>query len=97
MQKRLEIQSSKYLSKPIYYTIVVVNLKNYKVAKQFLSDYAVVEKLLLLSIQGLSKFKHYKPINQAIHELRNALLIMQAHQKTAEKIVSGGKSSEQES
>jgi hypothetical protein len=66
---------------------VVVNLQNYKLAKEFIKDSKMVLRALELSIRALTPFNKYKPISQVLGEMRAQKAIMEAHLRTAHKII----------
>lgn len=76
---------------------MVVDLKNYKVAKQFNSDAKVILKIVDLAIRGFQPFSHYKPVGEILSVLKSNKSILEAHAVTASKMLAQGRggSSEQ--
>ncbi len=71
-----------------------INLKNYKIAKEFIEDGALILKLVNLSMPGLNKFTKYKPVANMLSDINSQKAILEAHMRTAKKIVGEAKSGE---
>jgi hypothetical protein len=67
--------------------MAIVNLKSYRLAKEFSKDAKDIMKVLDLTEKALAHFSHYKPVKAILSELRNQKGILSAHQATAEKIL----------
>lgn len=74
---------------------MLIELKSYRLAKQYAADYLIIEKIISLTITGLETFKYYKPIANLIYELKNTQTIMRAHASTAEKLLQRGKTTDE--
>lgn len=70
---------------------MLVDLRTYKVAKNFIKDAKSFMKSIDGALKTLHPFSHYKPVSNIIAELRNNKSILLAHLSTAEKIVKGEK------
>ena len=67
---------------------MLVNLKSYKLAKEFDKDAKTMLKVIDLTQRSLVHFRHYKPIKAILAELTNQKGILEAHLSTAQKILS---------
>ena len=68
---------------------MLVNLSDYKVAKEFISDCKVVLQVIDLSIRGLRPFSKYVPVKAVLASLTESKGILEAHMTKAHKIVKG--------
>ena len=66
---------------------MLVNLKSYRLAKEFSKDAKDIMKVLDLTEKALAHFSHYKPVKSVLSELRNQKGILSAHQAVAAKIL----------
>jgi hypothetical protein len=67
---------------------MLVNLRSYKMAKEFSKDAKDIMKVLELTQKALAHFNHYKPVKAILVEVTNQKGILAAHLATAEKILS---------
>lgn len=65
----------------------IINLKNYKLAKEYKDDSSDILKVIDLSIRGLQGFNKYKPVMHLLGDLKNTKALLEAHLKTADKIL----------
>jgi hypothetical protein len=65
----------------------VVSLAEYKRAKIFTNDLEKIIKIISLSIQGLSHFSRYTPVNTIISTLQTNKTLLEIHYNKYKKIV----------
>lgn len=71
---------------------MIVNLKNYKVAKKYAEDAVNILKVVDLAMRGLQLYRHYKPVAAMLSDLKDNKVMLEAHLQTANKILAQGKS-----
>lgn len=69
----------------------VINLKSYKVAKEYAKDSEEFLKVIDLSIRALSFYNKYKPVSSILYSLKDNKAILEAHLNTAKKIIKSSK------
>jgi len=67
--------------------MALINLKSYRLAKEFEKDSKDMLKVIDLTQRGLVIFRHYKPIKAILAVLTDQKAILQAHLVTANKIL----------
>jgi hypothetical protein len=63
------------------------NLRQYRLSKLFVADLCVIIKDVQVSINTLSKFKHYKPVKQILDTLNTEMEKLKLHEIECKKIV----------
>lgn len=66
---------------------MIFNVKNYKLAKIFTSDLAVIIKEVESNIEKLSPFMRYSPVKRLLPVLKNELAVLKAHEEACKRVV----------
>jgi len=67
---------------------MILNLKNYKLAKIFKNDITKILEHVNQSIINLTPYIKYKPVVKMLAELRDQKSMLEAHLKNCNKIIS---------
>jgi hypothetical protein len=67
--------------------MAVIQLKSYRIAKQYSKDAEVFMRILSLTIEGLQHYSRYKPIGEIVASLKSNKQTLDAHLQSAQKIL----------